>query len=547
MSELKKRIYLLLALIVLIGAVLRLAFIDSVPTLYWDEVSIGYNAYSITETLRDEHGTLLPLTFQGYDDYKFPGQIYLTVPFVKLLGLNNLSTRLPGAIMSILAIPTMFFFTVYLMKKAGVEAAKKRYILGLLAAGMIAISPWHIQFGRAAFEASTALTFALIGFTLLIKEKRSWTLPVGLLLLAFSVYTYRSELIFIPLMLVVTLCMLRRDLFRKKISTFMWLILFVCLVSPIYYNSFFTNAAQRAEQVSIFESTDEKIGSAMRTVVATNTELSGQIFLNYRLIYGATFLENFFPNISPTFLFISGDPNPRHTTAFMGQLYLWELFFVALGLFYATKYERRLILFIVAWIIFATIPAALAYPTPHALRSLNNIPIFSLLTALGLYFGYVKLKKYKNIYFAICSVVVIVFLCQYLYLYYYISPQKNSDAWAAGYPKVIEYINKNNAYNTFVISGKYWNPYMYVLFYKSFDPKKYQERGGIEGFDRYVFGGTSWDTSRHDNAIEDVKGLRRGNTLFILSPEEFEKNKDTLKQIDTLQDSSGKMVFVVAR
>lgn len=530
----------------LVGAALRLVFITTIPTLYWDEVSIGYNAYSIAETLKDEHGNFLPLTFQGYDDYKFPGQIYLTVPFVKLMGLNNLSTRLPSAIMSILAIPTMFFFTVFLMKRAGVEAAKKRYILGLLAAGSLAISPWHIQFGRAAFEASASLTFALIGFTFLIKEKKSWTLPLGLLFLALSIYTYRSELIFIPLMLVVTLILMRRDLFKRKILTTIYLIIFACIVAPIYFNSFFTNAAGRAEQVSIFDSIDGKVGSTMQTVVDTNSQIPGKIFLNYRLVYATTFLENFFPNISPNFLFITGDPNPRHTTPFMGQLYLWEILFVVLGLFYTSKYDRKLILFIVAWIIFATIPAALAIPTPHALRSLNNVPIFSLLTALGIYFGYVKLKKYKFVYFTLLTLIVLVFLTQYLYLYYIVAPQKNSDAWGGGYPKLIEYLNQDDSYNSYVITGKYWNPYMYFLFYHAYDPRKYQDMGSMQKFDKYIFGGTSWDTARYSTELSNLETLKQGKTMFVLSPEEYEKNKNELTKIDTVEDPSKKMVFIIA-
>lgn len=542
----KKRTYLILGLIVLLASVLRLVNLTTTLPLYWDEVSIGYNAYSIAETGKDEYGTLLPLTFKGYNDYKFPGAIYVTVPFAKMLGPTDLATRIPSAIMGIIAIPALYFLVVNLMRRAGVEALRKRYMLGIFAAFMLAISPWHIHFSRAAFEANIALTFVIIGMTFLIKEKKQWTLPLSLLFLLLAMYTYRSELIFVPGMLIVGLCMLRRDLLRKKLETGIFLVIFILLALPIYRDTFFGHATSRGEQVSISSNAQENINSVSQAVAQSSNQMLGRALLNYRFVYVTTFVENYLPNLTPSFLFVTGDPNPRHSTPWMGVLYLWEIIFVALGLYYATKFERRLIIFIIAWILLATIPSGLTTPSPHALRTLNNVPMFALLTSLGLYFGYIKTKKHKYIYISTVSAVIIIFLARYLYLYHSVAPNMNSDAWGGGYTKVTEYIN-NHQDNNFVITGKYWNPYMYTLFYQAYDPRKYQESGDMSGFGKYKFGGTSWDTARNSQTLDSVEGLGDKQTIFLLSPEEFEKNKNILIQTDTLQDKTGKMVFVVAR
>ncbi|MBI2009816.1 MAG: hypothetical protein HYS86_01425, partial [Candidatus Chisholmbacteria bacterium] len=50
-----------LVLIVFFAAILRLSLLgQNPPGLYWDEVSLGYNAYSILKTGRDEHNEFLP-------------------------------------------------------------------------------------------------------------------------------------------------------------------------------------------------------------------------------------------------------------------------------------------------------------------------------------------------------------------------------------------------------------------------------------------------------------------------------------------------------
>jgi len=67
--------------IILIASVLRLYKLSfTPPSLYWDEASLGYNAYSILKTAHDEHGRFLPLTnFAAFGDYKPPGYIYAAV------------------------------------------------------------------------------------------------------------------------------------------------------------------------------------------------------------------------------------------------------------------------------------------------------------------------------------------------------------------------------------------------------------------------------------------------------------------------------------
>ena len=158
-SVLKNKIYILLAVIVLLAGIVRFYKIDQIPvSLYWDEVSIAYNAYSIAETGRDEYGKTLTLLFKAFDDYKTPGYVYLTAVAVKLFGLNEFSTRFFSAFLGTLTILSTFLFIREFIRRKLSEVEPD--YLALLAALLVAITPVHIQFSRAGFEANAGLFFS---------------------------------------------------------------------------------------------------------------------------------------------------------------------------------------------------------------------------------------------------------------------------------------------------------------------------------------------------------------------------------------------------
>ena len=80
---------ILLVVILIVSLVLRYYKIDQIPpSLNWDEVSIGYNAFSILKTGKDEWNQFLPVHFKAYGEYKLPVQIYASIPGIYFFGLN---------------------------------------------------------------------------------------------------------------------------------------------------------------------------------------------------------------------------------------------------------------------------------------------------------------------------------------------------------------------------------------------------------------------------------------------------------------------------
>lgn len=92
----------LFTFLILLFLLTRLYGLISVPSsVYWDEASIGYNAYSILKTGKDEWGEFLPLHFRAFGEFKLPVYIYSTIPFVYVFGLNEVSVRLPSVFYSL--------------------------------------------------------------------------------------------------------------------------------------------------------------------------------------------------------------------------------------------------------------------------------------------------------------------------------------------------------------------------------------------------------------------------------------------------------------
>src|SRR3989339_2178944 len=108
-----KRINWVLVLIVLLGFFLRTWKLgENPPGLYWDEVSLGWNGYSVLRTGMDEHGRFLPIdTFFAFGDYKPPLYIYAVVPSIWLFGLNEFAVRLPSALAGTLLVVVTYFLS----------------------------------------------------------------------------------------------------------------------------------------------------------------------------------------------------------------------------------------------------------------------------------------------------------------------------------------------------------------------------------------------------------------------------------------------------
>src|SRR3989338_5657386 len=95
-----------------VAFILRVYQFGSVPQgLYQDETAIGYNAYSILKTGKDEHGETYPLYFTSFGDSKLPLYIYVTAGMIKIFGLNAFAIRITSLLFGIISLVALYFLT----------------------------------------------------------------------------------------------------------------------------------------------------------------------------------------------------------------------------------------------------------------------------------------------------------------------------------------------------------------------------------------------------------------------------------------------------
>lgn len=108
---------IIVSLIIILGLFLRTYKLGDIPAgFFCDEASIGYNAYSLLHTGKDEYSISFPIFFKAFGEYKNPIQIYSTVPFIAAFGLNEVAARLPSTIYGILCLIAIYALTNELFK-----------------------------------------------------------------------------------------------------------------------------------------------------------------------------------------------------------------------------------------------------------------------------------------------------------------------------------------------------------------------------------------------------------------------------------------------
>jgi 4-amino-4-deoxy-L-arabinose transferase-like glycosyltransferase len=295
---------LILFFIVFFAFLLRFYRVAQIPpSLSWDEVSIGYNAYTILKTGRDEHQRFMPFdTFIAYGDYKPPIPVYFTVPFIFFFGLNELSIRLPSVLSGTISV-----FLTYVLVKTLFGKEKNAQILALLSSFIMAISPWHINISRAGFEANIATMFLILGIVLLLKSRdKKSLLKFCWLPFVAAIYTFNSARYFAPF-IGLGFVLWQKEIITKNLKQFVVgvLIAFLALV-PILPHLLSKESRLRFTEVNIFSDSSIVKESNARIAADGNTWWA-KIIHNRRIGYTRAFPQHYLDHFEPSFLFIKGD------------------------------------------------------------------------------------------------------------------------------------------------------------------------------------------------------------------------------------------------
>ena len=304
----KKKISFYLILISVMAFILRAWRLGSYPPLLWDEASLGYNAFSILKTGKDEYGSFLPLIFKSFGDYKPGLYVYLVLPFIKLFGLTELAVRLPAVILGSL---TPLF--LYLFVKEVWEDEK----VALFSASLLTFLPWHIHFSRGAWESNVLVFFLVLGSWLFVKRKYFGCLLFFLL----ALWTYQGAKMMVPLILFGLVFFNWKRLkkewldYKSKPKKFLPILLILLLMGAWFYQSFTGPAKNRLKVMGLFSY--RRPASEVEMIIQEDgketKDLHFYLFHDEWLSLFRGSLSRYFNHLSPRFLAFEGDwPSPRH-------------------------------------------------------------------------------------------------------------------------------------------------------------------------------------------------------------------------------------------
>lgn len=461
----------------------------------WDEASLGYNAYSILKSGKDEYGQTLPIVLKSFGDYKPALYAYLVVPFIAVFDLNLLSVRMPSAILGIISVISVYFLCLKLFKNQKVA---------LLSSFFLAISPWHIQFSRPAFEANLGLTLIILFVWFFLEGLRKpYFLIVSAFFASLSLYAYQSEKLFTPMLAIILLLIFKKEFFLtgKKYLSLAFIAGIIVALPMLFFVITNKEAFSRAASTSIFaKNGDLYLREAERyRIDLIEKDYIGLVFDNPKVFYLKTITSNYLSHFNLNWLFIKGDL-PRHHAPYMGLLYLFELPLLLLGLYslvFSKSIEKKTKLLIFSWFLITPIPASITSDVPHAIRTLSFLPTYQIFAALGVLNVYRIIKENMNINYirniAYGLIILFITINSLYYLNQYFVQQNyfNAKEWQYGYEELVNFLEKEkDSYKKVVVSDQVPmdQSYIFFLFYTKYDPNIYQKKSNqSRNFEKYVF------------------------------------------------------------
>lgn len=477
--------WILFVSIILLGAILRFYALGDIPSsLDWDEVSQGYNSYSLLNTGKDEYGRFMPLTIRSFNDYKTPVYSYIDILPIKLFGLTPFAVRFPSALLGSISILLVYLLTHELFRKK--QFAQQ---IGFLSMFLFAISPWSLQFSRTAFESNVGLFAVILGVLLFFKginTKKTYYFFLGTLALGVSVHIAHSEKVFSFLILTCLLLYARKIFLAKKILAVMLISIYILFNLLLFLDN---QSGARSKGV-FFTSEQKTIEKSTRALIydQDHNDPINALLHNRRLVYFNKFLENYLSHFDLNALFIYGD-NARHHAPGMGVLYLFSLPLLLYGTFSIIKQKLYPGFFLLVWVLLAPIASAFAIDAPNLQRSIIFLPSILIIEAIGWVYAFYYLIR-RKVWKIVIAIFIVLFSFNVIYFvhqYFVHTNYESAPYWQYGYNEAVEFVTKNHSDKRTFFENNIEQGYAFYLFYTRYNPKKYLAEGGSERKEKQCF------------------------------------------------------------
>lgn len=398
------------------------------PGINGDEASIGFNAILISQTLRDENHRLLPLFFltMGGRDWKQPVTIYSTAILFKIFGPSYTLLRLVSVLMLFISVGLLFLFLKDIFNPR----------LAIVGSILYLSSPIILIQSHLALENIALLPFIVFWFLMIYKyekiKKNKYLIWAGLSL-GVSFYSYNGMRLIVPILIFLSfgyIYFLNNFSFKHSVSRFksffLGLIPFLLLI-PLAQIKFF-----------------------------------GALFGNRSPDEIHSYQQFILPYISsfdPSFLFITGDTTPYHSTGIHGILLLATLPLFLAGLYYILKNKTSIL--ILAVLVFFLSPLLYGFVDSihRGSRLLILIPFYAIISTAGIkYILQINKKVIKTGILILIFGAILFNYVDFLKTYWFEYPNRvktNFSIPLHEYFKKLSYQSNELGLNPFVENGLY--------------------------------------------------------------------------------------------
>ncbi len=499
--------------ILLIAFLLRVLYLDKFPVgFHADEASNGYDAYSILKTGRDQWGNFMPLVLKSFGDYKSPLYAYLTIPSVAIFGLNKFAVRLPNVILGTAAVLALWLLVGEILKKKNIA---------LVAAFLLAVSPWHIMMSRGAFEANLITFFLPLGVYLYLTKRET----LASIVLGLNLFSYHSSKLITPIVFLGLLFLTKRKKLFPMIvfSAFFLLMLYTFKLgggTRVLERSIFRGALEEGAKVKI-----ELIQKGMNPILA-------RILHNKYQVTVKRFLANYNQYFSAKFLFVDGAAEATYgMIPGVGVIYIFEGILLLGNIFLIfSKKWRFLVLMLMFWLLISPLPAALATGVGYSgNRGEGMIPVFQILEALGLLGFSLCIRKMNKKFVAVIAGAFLIFsileIGNFIKIYFGEPLKISQQGMLYGNLETASWLSKEFNGASVIVSRSFSEPQIFVAFANKWDSGDFQKETKNWKLETWVDQIPSYGLGNYTFKSIDwkVDGVKK-ETFLVSHPEEFPKN-----------------------
>ena len=423
-----------------------------------DEVSPGYNAYSLLQTGKDEFGKKFPISFRFGGTYSPPLYIYLTVPMIAFFGLNIAAVRMVSALSAIGSVLVLYF----ILKNLKILESKFVLYFGLL---VFTITPWLVIYGRSGYEAALPFLFFEIATLLTwIGLKKPKYLMIAIIVWSLSIYSSYTNKILAPLSILGIMVFFRDIVFHNSYRKFLLIGVILALAIQIP-NLFliFTKSFIVKSSISFSE-------NILYQYSQSNFLLPGFIVLPY--LYVREFFSQYLTYFSLRSLFWDGDPLLFRSIPGLSVFYSWLSIPYLVGLFQLCKnYSKLNYKFILFITIVSPIPAAF---TKDPFWTYRAIPLL-LPMIIIIIIGINKLISFRIPFLK--SLCLVLFCISAIYLwqgFFVLLPYERAKDWQYGYSQLVKEITSRPNEFFVINNSSNGSTYLELAFFLKLDPRVLQ-------------------------------------------------------------------------